>query len=97
MWCLAQNDHVINVTPSKGPTRENLVQHSLKLSKCILEAKWKKLPMVKLILSIMINSLKCGFHLISRKLWELVIATTGGEEAKAIKPVELGASPSPTV
>ena len=46
MWCFVKNNHVINVTPSKRHAKEDLVHHSLKLNRRILEAKWKKLPMV---------------------------------------------------
>ena len=67
LWCFVENDHVINVTLNKGQAREDLVHCSLKLSRRILKAKWKKLPMVQLIISFMINSPKCGFSSISRK------------------------------
>jgi hypothetical protein len=36
LWCPAEDDHIVYVTPSKGQARENLVHHSLKLSRCIL-------------------------------------------------------------
>ena len=39
LWCLAKNDHIINVTPSREQAKEDLVHHYLKLSRCILEAK----------------------------------------------------------
>ena len=67
MWCFAEDDHVINVILNKGQAREDLVHHALKLNMCILETKWKKFLMVKLILPILINFPKCGFHPISRK------------------------------
>ena len=82
IWCFAENDHIINVTPSKGHTRENLVHHSLKLNNCILEAKWKTFSMIQLILPILINSPECGFHSISHKQWELVIAGSQVQGAK---------------
>jgi hypothetical protein len=68
LWYFAKEYYIIIVAPSKGHTREDLIPHSLNLSMRILEAKWKKLPMVKLILPIMINSPKCGLHSISCKL-----------------------------
>ena len=49
LWRHAKDDHVINVTPSKGHDRENLIHHFLKLSRCILQAKWKNPPMVQLM------------------------------------------------
>jgi hypothetical protein len=67
LWYFIEDNHVINVTPSKGQAREDLIHHSLKLGMCIFEAKWKKLPMVQLIFPIMINSSKCGLRSISRK------------------------------
>jgi hypothetical protein len=47
LWYFAKNDHNINVTPKKRQTI--LVHHSLKLTMRILEAKWKKLPMVQFV------------------------------------------------
>ena len=66
LCCFVENDHVINVTPRKEQTKEDLVHHYLKLNRHIFEAKWKKLPLVRLIFPIIINSPKCGFHSISR-------------------------------
>ena len=32
MWCLGEDDHVINIAPSKGQAREDLVYYSMKLN-----------------------------------------------------------------